>query len=832
MIIIDILEKSASEFPDKIAVTPFNKAPISYLNLRDSVYGYIMQLMEFKIGSKTRIGFMSNDSCQLVKLVYSISSLCIAVPLDNNLKKNQYDSMFELLKLDYMILGNNPNESVMQSIKEARIPVICLEETTADSLRHPLKKDNEIALLLTTSGTTSTPKIVPWTHRNIISGIKAIRSFFELTNKDCALILMPVSKGVAINAMLSSHISGGSIVLMTGFNHLDFINALDKYPISFFSASPAVLKSIVSYAHDKNLDFRQSSLRYIRSSGAPISTTLRTSLESLFATKVVKSYGMTETLTLSSTYNLDMKNKENSVGVSIGNEFKIHNGEILVKGHSVFNGYLDAPEVNKDIFIGDWFRTGDLGRIDDDGFIYIIGRIKEMINRGGEKVSPYEVEEYLEKHPHIKQAVVFPKIDNQNNEEVASAIVLEDNVQIDVPSLRNFLSDYISSYKIPTVYYVADRIPVGKSGKFQRNIMSEHFSGVRPLGEAAVEKAEIITATESVVKKYYEKILNKKNLGIHQNFFDAGGDSLLASVLHSELMDAFETDIPVHALFDYPEIGKLSRFIDAMEREKRNLKFVVPLKKCGFKKPLFFIHSLDGDALGYYPVATRLDPDRPAYGIQFKYDDCWTSPLDFSQIAKKYIEEIKLVQSSGPYLFAGICLGGQIAYEIARQLTSENEDVSFLAMFDVILISESDATCIPKNTIMKKSIRTMRQLKEINPMDYWKLLSRKANSLYLYLSNKYIVKINKKKGFLFKNKRALLTQASSISHHKPYAGPVVYYQAKDSTPKSELSANAWKKLIPNIKVIEVDMEHNDFNNPLMATQVASLLYKELRCKDD
>ena len=306
------------------------------------------------------------------------------------------------------------------------------------------------------------------------------------------------------------------------------------------------------------------------------------------------------------------------------------------------------------------------------------------------------------------------------------------------------------------------------------------------------------------------------------------GDSLLASILHSELVDAFETDIPIHAFFDYPEIGKLSEFIDALERKKGDLKFVLPLIKSGFKEPLFFIHSLDGDALGYYNIAVLLDPDRPVYGIQFKYDDCWTSPLDISQIAKKYIEEIKLLQSNGPYHLAGICLGGQIAYEIAQQLTSGNDEVSFLAMFDVLIFSNNYASTIPKSNIMKKSIRAIRQFNKIQMKDYGSLFMRKTKSLCQTLSTRCVLRVNGNKDFRLKNRRAILTQAVINSSHKAYDGPVVYYQAQDSRHVSEFSANKWSELIPNIKIIQVDMKHNDFNNPSMAPKMAVLLNSELK----
>lgn len=830
MIPVKYIERNASRSPDSLAVIPFDRPPVSYRNLRNILWGNIRQLTALEIQNQTRIGFISTDAYEMVQWIYSVSSLCIAVPIDANLSETQYSTLFELMKLDFIILGKDLDETIQSIVEAARIPIIRIKEEPIPAFDHPSNSDDDICLLLTTSGTTSKPKLVPITSRNLFVSNHDRSVFFELTHKDCALIPTPLSRGIAINVMLSTHIAGGSIALMSGFNHADFFKLLEKHPISWFNASPAVMASIVSYANEKRLHISSPAIRFIRSGGAPLSNNLKRKLEKLFSVQVVKSYGITEVGTICSTYNQNIEGKSGSVGISVGSEIKIHNGEVLVKGENVFPGYLDAPEIKQDTFLDGWFRTGDLGRIDEDGFVYIVGRIKEMINRGGEKISPYEVEEYLERNPSIKQAVVFPRIDNQGNEEVAAAIVLKDKRDIDALGLRNFLGAYISSYKIPSIYYVTDSIPVGENGKFQRRKLSAHFAGFTPLTDAGLKPSEETTPTERIVKSIYEKILNKKNISIYHNFFDLGGDSLSASLLHSELSDAFKIDIPVHALFDCPEISKISEFIDSLERKRGNLKFVVPLRKSGFKEPLFFVHSLDGDALGYYHVGSLLDPNRPVYGIQFKYDDKWTAPLDFSQIARRYIEEIKLVQPSGPYYIAGICLGGRIAYEIVQQLSDNHEDVEFLAMFDVILLSKNDAAGIPKNTIMKKSIRTLRQLMEIKPTDYGKLLSRKANSLYLYLSTKYIVKINSKfkRDFLLKNRRALLTQAGSISRHKTYNGPVIYYQAADPTPKSELSANAWKKLIPNIKVIQVDMEHNDFNDPLMAPKMAALLDKELR----
>jgi len=827
MILFKAIENYAVETPDSVALIPNGQEPVSYMALRNLIWGNMDQLMNICVDSKTRIGCITSDPFEMALWLYSISSLCIAVPMDHNMSESQYNARFELFNLDYILIGKNINPSTMSAIAMARIPILNVKNDPIDSISYPKRSDSETALLLTTSGTTSNPKVVPLTHRNISASAEERNTRYELNENDCFLLPTHLTRPASIHLMFSAHLAGGSAVLMKGFNHIDFFRLYEKYPISWFTAFPAVLESIVEYAKEKQISFPQSTIRFLSSVGAPLPENLKEYLENLFSVKMIKSYGMTETATITSTFGTDTTGKAGSVGVCLGNMIKIHEGEILVKGESVFSGYLDNPEANRDAFIDGWFRTGDLGRIDDDGFVYIIGRIKEMINRGGEKVSPYEVEAYLEKHPLAKQAVVFPKTDENNKEEVAAAIVLERNDPIDASEFRSFLGDYIPAYKIPTTFYITESIPISKNGKFQRKKMSDHFAGFQPLADTVTESVEKLTSTEETVKRHYEKILKKDNIDIHRNFFDMGGDSLSASLLHSELVDAFETDIPVHAFFECPEIGKLAEFIDALDRKKRNMKFVIPLKKSGFKEPLFFVHSLDGDALGYYNIAALLDPDRPVYGIQFKYDNCWKSPLTISQIAEKYIEEIKLVQSSGQYHIAGICMGGQIAYEITQQLSAACDNVSFLAMFDVLVFSSESPSGIPKSNLMKKTVRAIKQFSEIQLSDYGNLFARKAKSLCRTLSTRCVLNVNSNKSFRLKNKRAILTQAIMNSTHKTYDGPVAYFQAKDSSQASKISAGEWSKLIKNIKIIHLDMEHNDFNNPSMSTQMATLLNAEL-----
>ena len=385
--------------------------------------------------------------------------------------------------------------------------------------------------------------------------------------------------------------------------------------------------------------------------------------------------------------------------------------------------------------------------------------------------------------------------------------------------MRSFLNGKIATFKIPTVYYITQEIPTSKNGKIQRKELHHHFKEYNPLIDSLYETDEVLTPIQSDVMRFYEKTLDKRGFSIHHDFYNLGGDSLLASLLHTELIDYFDMDIPVQAIFDYSNVAELSQYIESIDNKKKTLKFVIPLVEKGHYNPIFFVHSLSGEAVGYYKMGKRLKVDHPMYGIQFNFDNKWKFPLSMDQLADRYIEEILAVQPKGPYHFIGFCFGGVLAFHIAKRLVDQGEEVAFLGMIDSVLNSVKKS-----NTKLERSLADFKQFKLYQ---YPRLFLKKSRSFLRYMKVRIIVKSYQNNIFLFKNKAALLLQASKNYIPVPYPGLITYFKALDDTPLSDDSANMWKSIAKDINIISLNFTHNTLSNPKNSEQVSKILKKEL-----
>ena len=323
--------------------------------------------------------------------------------------------------------------------------------------------------------------MVALTHQNIISSVQNISKALQLKKTDKNIILMPSFHihGI-IASILAPLYAGGSVVALPKFNVLTFYNFLEKYTPTWFTAVPTMLQSILDRSKNNKKIIKNSKLRFIRSSSASLPSNIFKSLENTFKIPVIESYGMTEAAhQMTSNLLPPKKRKINSVGKPFGLQVKImgHNnkflnfkkeGEVLIKGKNVLNGYLANRKANKESFFDGWFRTGDLGYFDKDGYLYISGRIKEIINRGGEKISPKEVDEVFMKHSKISKAISFSVKHSKLGEDISLAVVLKNKQKCNPNELKNFAQSKLARFKIPRNIYIVDEIPVGATGKIQR----------------------------------------------------------------------------------------------------------------------------------------------------------------------------------------------------------------------------------------------------------------------------------------------------------------------------------------------------------------------------
>ena len=343
-------------------------------------------------------------------------------------------------------------------------------------------------MVLHTSGTTSRPKIVPLSNLNIFTSAVNISKSLKLTADDHCLNIMPLFHIHGLIAVLSASAKvGASVCASNGFNALKFLDLAETQNITWYSGVPTMHQAILLRAQKNSDKAKKLNLRFIRSSSASLPPAIFEQLNDIFQTPVIEAYGMTEA-THQMTSNPLPPAIQNPclVGMPAGSEICIMNdkneklsqgeiGEICIKGDNVTNGYENNPEANKQSFINDWFRTGDEGFFDEDGYLKISGILKEIINKGGEKISPLEVDNILMDFPPIDQALCFGYKDKMLGEDIAVAIKLKENKSCTEDDIKSYANEKLAKFKIPKKIFIVEDIPKGATGKLQRIGLAKKF---------------------------------------------------------------------------------------------------------------------------------------------------------------------------------------------------------------------------------------------------------------------------------------------------------------------------------------------------------------------
>jgi len=346
---------------------------------------------------------------------------------------------------------------------------------------------DDVALLMYTSGTTAQPKGVPLTHGNVSRSATSIASHYALQPADRSLVVMPLFHGHGlIGAALSTLASGGALIVPPRFSASGFWPLFREHQATWFTAVPTIHQVLLSRADSDGAPDRGP--RFIRSCSAALAPVVLAGLEKRFGAPVLEAYGMTEAAHQVASNPLPpLLRKSGTVGPATGVEIAIIDqagkrlaanapGEVAVRGPSVMRGYRDNPEANAAAFVEGWFRTGDIGVLDDDGYLSLTGRIKEMINRGGEKISPEEVEAVLLEHRAVAEAAVFGVPDTKYGEEVYAAVVLKGSADED--ALKAFCRSRLADFKVPKVIRITSALPKNAMGKIVRRDLPARFNPV------------------------------------------------------------------------------------------------------------------------------------------------------------------------------------------------------------------------------------------------------------------------------------------------------------------------------------------------------------------
>ncbi|HEV8150898.1 MAG TPA: AMP-binding protein, partial [Gemmatimonadales bacterium] len=340
---------------------------------------------------------------------------------------------------------------------------------------------DDSALVLHTSGTTSRPKLVALAHRNLCASAQNIRASLALTAADRGLVIMPLFHihGL-LAALLAPLAAGGEVCCTPGFNALKFFSWFAEVRPTWYTGVPTMHQAILMRAPKNAEALQEHRLRFIRSSSSALPPTVIAELERIFGVPVIEAYGMTEAAHQMASNPLPPgTRKPGTVGPPAGPEMRIVDsrgnplppgvaGEIVIRGTNVMREYENNPKANAEAFYGGWFRTGDQGVMDTEGYVSITGRLKEIINRGGEKISPREVDEIIMEHPAVHQCVTFGMPHDLLGEEVAAAVVLRQGAEASDQELRRFVAERLADFKVPRKILILPEIPVGATGKLQR----------------------------------------------------------------------------------------------------------------------------------------------------------------------------------------------------------------------------------------------------------------------------------------------------------------------------------------------------------------------------
>jgi acyl-CoA synthetase (AMP-forming)/AMP-acid ligase II len=356
-----------------------------------------------------------------------------------------------------------------------------------------LPAPDDLAMILLTSGTTDVPRRVPATHRNMLATCSARVRARRLTRCDRGLTAAPAYFVLGLARIIESLISGGSAIVAPAHEIVRQPELIQKLTPTWAWISPALLETILQ-AEGKHSTYREWPLRFVRAGGAQVTPELIARAQALWGVPVLNGYGTTETLGYISAEESPetIPRKPGSVGLARpGLEVAIRTvdgdplppgmvGEITVRGPAVFSGYLGDPEATAAAFFtGRWYRTGDLGYLDDEGYLFVTGRLREMINRGGEKIAPTEIDQVLRAHPAIADAAAFAIPDARLGEEIAAAVVLREEGTVAARVLRGWVAERLSPHKIPRRIWFLDELPRTGSGKVQRGELSRRFSPPR-----------------------------------------------------------------------------------------------------------------------------------------------------------------------------------------------------------------------------------------------------------------------------------------------------------------------------------------------------------------
>jgi oxalate---CoA ligase len=818
--LIGLLQQRATLHGDAIAIVAEDRAPLSYAELLVEVDRVVRVLTASGVKPNDRVSIVSSSGPQMVVLFLAVSGVAACAPLNPSYTATEFEFYLRDLAPRVLIVEKDLCPRAVAVARQLDIPTLEFESdhdraagvfffhgAPEAAANVGFAADHDTALVLHTSGTTGRPKMVPLTQRNLsISALNIARSLALTTNDRCLSVMPLFHIHGLVGAVLATIFSGGSLACPGAFRSPAFAAWMKAYRPTWYTAAPSIHAAVLARAselHDSSSLYR---LRFIRSCSAPLPPRVIAGLERIFDAPVLEAYGMTEAAHQMVCNPLPPgRRKPGSVGIATGTEIGIMNnsgdllppgveGEIGVRGESVMGGYLASVEVNEKAFTNGWFRTGDQGWVDEDGYVFITGRIKEMINRGGEKISPREVDEVLLSHPKIAEALTFAVPDARLGEEVGAAIVpTPDAGELDTRSILTFAETKLAPFKLPRRIVFVAEIPKGPTGKPQRVGLAKRLGleDDHTLASASSPNTTPTTPTEKTLLRLCCDAFQLKTIGIHDDFFDSGGDSLSAMRLLCDIERHWNIILTIADLLGAPTIASFAKVIDGAN-PSRNAPRLAPIQDGGNSPAFFCINA----GPGFRQLARLLGPEQPFLGTVHPNASTMSRPCRIEDIAAYHVQIIRNAQPTGPYYIGGFCNDGVVAYEVAQQLHALGERVGLLVLFDASFYSS-------RFEVLYGIIRTpgeaiFRAVLRLRPERWGEIPDFLRNHIRYYanyISSRLHPTDTLQEAAGWREIDALLTTASRVYRPLPYYGRVLSLNRSAEQSRWSRRRQDWSRVV-------------------------------------
>lgn len=597
--LVDTLLAHSRHTPQAPALLAPGRLPLHYAGLWQQVSGLAANLAEAGVGPGDRVALVLPGGPELAVACLGTAMAAACAPLNPAYREREFAFYLDDLRARALVVAAGSDSpavavarargmTVLELVPDLAAPagtcrLVSAVAPTPAAARlvpfiPPAAQRDRPSLLLHTSGTTARPKLVALTQRQLLLSAANVGRSLTLTAVDRCLNVMPLFHIHGLVAgLLASLAAGGSVAVTPGFSAPLFFDWLDELTPTWYTAVPSLHQAVLARAVEQPAR-AAGRLRLVRSSSAALPPQISAALEQAFGAPVIEAYGMTEAAHQVASHPLPPRpRKARSVGLAAGPEVAIMApeggtllppgslGEVVIRGPSVMTGYEANPDANRAAFAHGWFRTGDQGYLDEDGYLFLTGRLKELINHGGEKVAPGEVEEALLDHPAVAQAAAFALPDARLGEVVAAAVVLRPGVTLDEHALRRFVATRLAHFKVPARLISLAALPTAATGKVQRLGLAERL-GLTGQAPAAAPTPYVPPASDSErrLAALWQAVLKCAPVGRHDRFLDLGGDSLLAGQLVGRVAEALGLQLTLLDFFDAPTIAEQAALLEAL----------------------------------------------------------------------------------------------------------------------------------------------------------------------------------------------------------------------------------------------------------------------------